>query len=136
MPDDRAALANQSAEALQGDVTREYSVEELMSGTDSAPNDADLESYQLELQKAELARLTQMSTLRSKFFWLATILAAAVILASTAGVGYYVIVSGKDTEPAVLITWMTAVVVELLGILKIMALYLFPNGNSKNSSDS
>ena len=136
MPDGRADLAALSADQLEGDVALVYSVEDLMSGVESAPNDAALESYQLELQNAELGRLTQMSTLRSKFFWLATSLAAAVILASTAGVGYYVIVSGKETEPAVLITWMTAVVVELLGILKIMALYLFPNGNSKSSSDS
>ncbi|MGP4031098.1 hypothetical protein [Pseudarthrobacter sp. 1C304] len=117
---------------LVADVAREVDSVDLVTGqrADSI-GPSSMEDYDNQLLLAELARLNQQSKLRSKFFWVASSLASFVILASTAGVGLYVILAGADTEPAVLITWMTAVVVELLGILKIIAVYLYPNDAAK-----
>ena len=121
---------NETTENLQGDVPLDAVAQRIVSGAGAAAPEAianSVRNYDNELLGAELVRLTQQSNLRSKFFWVASSLAVAVILASTIGVGYYVWQAGKETEPAVLITWMTAVVVELLGILKIIAVYLYPS---------
>lgn len=117
---------------LLDDVAREVgSVRDLVTEGSSSGGPSSVEDYDRKLLLAELERLTQQSSLRSKFFWVASSLATFVILASTAGVGFYVYEAGEHTDPAVLITWMTAVVVELLGILKIIAVYLYPNDSKK-----
>ncbi|QDG90683.1 hypothetical protein [Pseudarthrobacter sp. NIBRBAC000502770] len=122
---------SKTVENLLDDVELEVDSVDLVTGPPSSGGPSSIEDYDRQLLMAELERLNQQSKLRSTFFWVASGLASFVILASTAGVGLYVILSGAGTDPAVLITWMTAVVVELLGILKIIAVYLYPNGGKK-----
>jgi hypothetical protein len=119
-------------ENLEADVIRMVdSIDLITAQGPGTSGPSSVEDYDNQLLLAELERLNQQSKLRSKFFWVASSLASFVILASTAGVGLYVVLAGANTEPAVLITWMTAVVVELLGILKIIAVYLYPNDAAK-----
>jgi hypothetical protein len=119
-------------EKLEGDVAREVDSNDLITGqSPGTSGPSPVEDYDRQLFVAELARLNQQSKLRSKFFWVASALASFVIVASTAGIGLYVVLAGANTDPAVLITWMTAVVIELLGILKIIAVYLYPNDAKK-----
>ncbi|CAH0231903.1 hypothetical protein SRABI26_02671 [Arthrobacter sp. Bi26] len=122
---------SETVENLLADVAREVDSVDLVTGQPDTDGPSSVEEYDRQLYVAELERLNQQSNLRSKFFWVASSLASFVILASTAGVGLYVILAGADTDPVVLITWMTAVVVELLGILKIIAVYLYPNDAAK-----
>jgi hypothetical protein len=123
---------NSTIENLEGDVAREVDSIDLITGLGpDSSGPSSVQDYDNQLLLAELGRLNQQSKLRSKFFWVASSLASFVILASTAGVGLYIVLAGADTDPLVLITWMTAVVVELLGILKIIAVYLYPNDAAK-----
>lgn len=131
-------------EELSADVTLDVKVGDLLSESDTSgvaggASDADAHAeyqkktrnLQRKLLLAQTKKAKQENKLRSKFFKLASGLAIFVIVASTSAIGFYVYQSGADTEPLVLVTWMTAVVVEIIAILQIMAKYLFPSAAGK-----
>lgn len=137
-------LENATTKDLPEDIKVTTSSEDLRAPS----NDADLplnlstddwiayrrEEHQVQKLDEEIRTLRQRNGLRGKYFILASCLASFVILASTLGIGYYLWQAGKEADTAVLITWLIAVVVEILGIMKIMAKYLFANQESDESS--
>lgn len=134
-----ASEGSASMKALAADVTLDVRVGDLLStpGASGQDNNAsEQENYaeylketrklQRKLLLAQTKKAKQENNLRSKFFNLASRLAIFVIVTSTAALGFYVFKSGSNADPIVLVTWMTAVVVEIIAILQIMAKYLFP----------
>lgn len=85
----------------------------------------DIESKQTK-NELNHERLKQAHKLRTPFFWLASGLAGASVVAGIVVVIWYLVVAGAEVSPVVLVSFFTSVVVETLGILYIIARYLYP----------
>lgn len=96
--------------------------------------------FQQTMQGAEIARLHQQNELRPKFFAAAAALAWVVILGNFVIVGWYAWHAREALNPNVLMFWISSTVVEVLGIVYIIAQYLFPKvaasktGNKEDAS--
>lgn len=138
MADEDKPLSEGTVDDLDADIARSVDPAQLiLNGTDTGPDPEGRGEYLSQLNEAEITRLQQQNSLRGKFFWVASALAFLIVASSVVGVGYYVLKAGAEADPLVLITWMTAVIVEILGILKIISMYLFPEskGDSPSSTD-
>ncbi|KAM9863019.1 hypothetical protein ACI1US_01021 [Leucobacter sp. BZR 635] len=78
------------------------------------------------MQSAEINRLHQQNEMRPKFFKLAAALAWSVIIGNFILVGWYAWHAKAAIEPYVIVAWISSTVVEILGIIYIIAQYLFP----------
>ena len=101
-----------SVSDLTGDVKRE------------AAADALAHSIRVE----DLRKKTQANDLRNLFFWLAAGLAAVTVLTS-AGLVISVL-AGAEIDGTVAIAFISGLAVETVGVLAIMAGYLFPRASA------
>jgi hypothetical protein len=99
----------------------DQSEDELKKAVERSSDDAQLAR---ELQQAELERRKQQNRLRSIFFWVASGLAGATVLTSVVMV--IVVLAGADIEAAVAVAFISGLAVETVGVLAVMAGYLFP----------
>lgn len=77
-------------------------------------------------QALQVVRQTdQQHKLRSRFFWFALGLAASVVIVGSAVIMIYVCSAKENANPIVLTGWFTTSIVEVLGIIYIIAQYLF-----------
>lgn len=122
--------------ALSDDVTLDVKESDILQATYTAPTatseTAQLDAYARGLQEAKKFKAEQENALRDKFFLLAVWLSWAIIGTSIIGIGAYMWFKKADMAESVIITWITAVVVEIIAILKIMAKYLFPPADIKS----
>lgn len=123
-------LESASTEGLKGDVPRSIHREQI--ALDPADTAAFFERmkmrsrFQKTMQSAEVNRLHQQNDMRPRFFRLAAWLAWVVVLGNFAVVGSYAWHARENIEPSVLMFWISSTVVEVLGIVYIIAQYLFP----------
>jgi len=82
--------------------------------------------YEQTMQSAEIDRLHQQNMMRPRLFKLASRLSWVVVLGNFAIVGWYAWHSKGAMDPRVLMFWISSTVVEVLGIVYIIAQYLFP----------
>lgn len=80
---------------------------------------------QNDIEKEHLNKLRQQQKQRRAFFVWAMITISSVLLASGLFMAAYMIVKGNETEPAVIIAWLSSGLVETLGLGYIIANYLF-----------
>lgn len=85
------------------------------------------EHHARAMETEELARLKQQNDLRLAFFRFASWLTVAVLAFGCLLVGYYAWAVRGEMEPSVLQFWISATIVEVLGIIYIIARYLFPS---------
>lgn len=127
-------------------VTDKAKVEQLREDVPDGPDVADLtletqpnaellevrklaresELHARAMEREELARLQQQNDLRRQFFVFASWLAVGVLVFGCALVGYYAWSVDGELEPSVLQFWISSTIVEVLGIIFIIARYLFP----------
>lgn len=79
------------------------------------------------LSQAEADRLQQANTLRPIFFWSVVAAMSFTLVASVGIMGFYIWSQWDDLDSAVMIAWMSAAVVETIGLAYIVANYLFPS---------
>ena len=89
--------------------------------------------FQKTQQSAEIDRLHQQNVMRPKFFKLAAGLTWFIIVSNTIIMGYYAWHAKADINSSVLSYWIASTVVEILGIIYIIAQYLFPGARRKGS---
>lgn len=97
-----------SIEALQGDVPRAVVDDELSE----------------ELRKEKVRQHKQANDLRGWFFALASALACATVATSAALV--LAVTFGKSIETPIAVAFIAGLAIETVGVLAIMAGYLFP----------
>lgn len=97
-------------------------------GFDKLPEDVSLEADEAALSAAlrseQVRQHVQANDLRQKFFWVACSLAIATVATSV-----FLVVSavfGASIEPTVAIAFMSGLSVQTVGVLLVMAGYLFP----------
>jgi hypothetical protein len=78
------------------------------------------------MESQEIARLQQQNALRLRFFTFASALAVGVLVFGCALIGYYAWSVDGKVDPGVLKFWISSTIVEVLGIIYIIARYLFP----------
>lgn len=105
--------SDESFDSLEADVLRAQGDEELSS----------------ELRTQEVRRHTQANDLREKFFRVACCLAIGTVLASIMLV--VAAVFGREIDRVVAVGFITGLAVETVGILLVMAGYLFPRDTVK-----
>lgn len=102
-------------------------ISELKGDVARAKPDDDLGQ---QLRRQELRRLTQANDMRDKFYWLAAWLAIATVATS---VGLVVaVLAGRSIDSTVAVGFIAGLAIETVGVLAIMAGYLFPKGTDKN----
>jgi hypothetical protein len=82
-------------------------------------------------RKEQLRKLRQANRLRKRFYRWTTRVAAAALFLNFAVFGLYMISEWGRLADAVMIAWISATVVEVLGIVAIVARYLFETDPSK-----
>lgn len=92
------------------------------------------EETQNEIQAEHVNKLKQKHEQRKAFFKWAMISISGVLLASAGFMFAYMVVKGDQTEPAVIIAWLSSGLVETLGLGYIIANYLFQQDNDDGSS--
>lgn len=97
----------------------------------AASERAKTEAYNQGLRDASVFKAEQENDLRDKFFKVAVWLTFVIVGTSIVGIGAYIFLKGSQMSESVIITWITAVVVEIIAILKIMAKYLFPESSNR-----
>ncbi|MBH0054492.1 hypothetical protein I6E74_09975 [Salinibacterium sp. SWN139] len=90
-----------------------------------------LKRFQNTMQGAEINRLHQQNEMRPKFFNLAAWLSWVVVVGNFVLVGWYAWHAKGDFNPQVMMFWISSTVVEVLGIVYIIAQYLFPKTKVK-----
>lgn len=95
---------------------------------ESTPVEEEISDAKAEklLSKAEADRLEQANALRPFFFWSVVASMAFTLLASVGIMAFYIWSQWDDIDSAVMIAWMSAAVVETIGLAYIVANYLFP----------
>lgn len=82
---------------------------------------------------AENERRVQANQLRKRFFWAVVCAMCFVLVASVGIMGFYIWSEWGEIDTAVMIAWLSATVVQTIGLAYIIANYLFPalkgNGN-------
>lgn len=91
--------------------------------------------FQKTQQSAEIERLHQQNEMRPKFFKLAAGLTWFIIASNTLIMGYYAWHAKENISSSVLSYWIASTVVEILGIIYIIAQYLFPGAKRKRSKN-
>lgn len=109
---DTAEYADESIEALQRDVQR-------------TKDDVELAS---KIAQQKLDRLEQAHLMRKVFFALAGVLATATVGTSVGMV--IAVLNGADIEGPVAIAFISGLAAETVGVLAIMAGYLFPRNGA------
>lgn len=129
------------AEDLEFDVLRSDDVSSLIRPQPSLPEAnarsqlrASREDHIQTMQSAEIARLHQQNEMRPQLFDLASRLSWAVVLGNFAIVGWYAAWAQALINPQVLMFWISSTVVEVLGIIYIIAQYLFPKPKAKDQA--
>ena len=89
--------------------------------------------HQKTMQSAEIDRLHQQNEMRPKFFKLAAWLSWTIIIGNFVLVGWYAWHAKAGIEPYVIVAWISSTVVEILGIMYIIAQYLFPGAKKKKA---
>ncbi|MEO5663746.1 MAG: hypothetical protein ABIR39_10710 [Nocardioides sp.] len=97
------------------------SVDRLLEDVARSAEDSDLA---WNLQQAKLTRLEQANTLRNRFFVLASSLAGLTVLTSVVLV--LGVLFGADVPTGVAIAFISGLAIETVGVMAIMAGYLFP----------
>jgi len=120
-------------EQLKEDVPDGPDVADLTIGTQPRADLAEAgklaherEHHAREMELQEISRLRQQNDLRLRFFTFASRLAVSVLVFGCALVGYYAWSVKGHVEPSVLQFWISSTIVEVLGIIYIIARYLFP----------
>ncbi len=124
MSEGRGVDKDVDMESLSGDVKKTETVESLKGNLASNQGKAQLD-YRESLQEKEVERLTQQKKLRKKFFKFCMILAYGIIGSNTIFFGWYIAWAREDVSTTVFQFWISATVVEILGIVAIIARYLF-----------
>jgi hypothetical protein len=105
--------------------------EQLRGAPDSKSTDADaVYDYVGEKQKAKIARRTGENEMRTKFFSWASKLTAAMMIGNFVVFAAYLAIEALNPDAevpdAVMLAWITATVVEMIGVVAIIARHLFP----------
>lgn len=122
------------AELKAKDVPRRETLETLSSSlnlTRQLARFASRAEFQKTMQSAEINRLHQQNEMRPQFFRLAASLSWVVVVGNFALVGWYAWHAKGDINPQVMMFWISSTVVEVLGIVYIIAQYLFPKTRVK-----
>jgi len=106
------------------ELTIESQVQADLAETAKLAKEGERHAREMDLQ--EIARLQQQNELRLRFFRFASWLAVGVLLFGCALVGYYAWSVHGKINTRVLQFWISSTIVEVLGIIFIIARYLFP----------
>ncbi|GMA33541.1 hypothetical protein [Litorihabitans aurantiacus] len=83
---------------------------------------------------AEADRQDQANKLRERFFWSVTGAMSFALVSSVLVMGAYIWSEFGDVQIQVMIAWLSATVVETIGLAYIIANYLFPKDSQKGDS--
>lgn len=86
--------------------------------------------------EAEAKRQDQANELRPRFFWSVVAAMSFTLVASVGIMAAYLWSQWGEVEPGVMIAWMSAAVVETIGLAYIVANYLFPGSAPKVRASS
>ena len=86
----------------------------------------DRDAYYAELRRHHVTHLKERTGQRKSMMKWTLTLATGIIVVSTAAMGIYFGSEWGHIAPAVMVAWFSSVVVEVLGIVYIVASYLFP----------
>lgn len=106
--------------------------DEILGDVDRSPEDSELAR---RITAAEASRLEQANTLRSHFFNLSSLL-AKITVATSAAMVLGIVFFGLEISDGVAIAFISGLAVETIGILAVMAGYLFPRPRSQIEPDT
>lgn len=89
----------------------------------------EIESHIRELQKREIERLKQEHGQRKGFFVWAMVVVTATLAGNFTLFGLYIKSQWGQIDTTVMVAWISATVVEVLGIAYIIATHLFSKGD-------
>lgn len=88
----------------------------------------DFEKHLEQKLKNENDRAEQALQLRKNFFWIAVALVIAT-MAVSCFISVWIVVTMKEINTPVIVSFISGLAVESLGLMFIIARYLYPNGN-------
>lgn len=99
----------------------------------SSKESEDVFNYDDERNRAKIAKLKNDNEMRKAFFAWASKLTVAIITINSVLFAIYMAVHAWGVHPvpeSVMLAWVTSTIVEVLGIVAIIARYLFPGKGS------
>lgn len=120
---------------------RTMGIESLRSQPANSQNPVETEEHVKSLQQAQVRQLDQEHKQRAWFFWFAVVVVTLTLAGNFAVFAFYIRSEWRHISDTVMVTWIGATVVEVLGIAFIIATHLFPRGDkngrrSTSTSDS
>ena len=108
------------------------SIESLQKQPESSSEDARGFKMVNDLKREKVRKAKQQNELRERFFRWTSILASAIIAGNFVLMAYYAHALGGKVPDNVMIYWISSTVVQILGIVYIIARYLFPRPKTEN----
>lgn len=108
---------------------RAMDVASLQSRPANSQNPVEIEEHVQSLQKAQVRQLEQEHKQRASFFWFAVVVVTLTLAGNFAVFAFYIRSEWTHISDTVMVTWIGATVVEVLGIAFIIATHLFPRGD-------
>lgn len=108
---------------------RTMDVATLRSQPANSHNPIETEEHVQSLQKAQVRQLEQEHTQRASFFRFAVVVVTLTLAGNFAVFAFYIRSEWTHISDTVMVTWIGATVVEVLGIAFIIATHLFPRGD-------
>jgi hypothetical protein len=106
-------------------------VDELKRPAKNSLDPGNADRLRDKLQKQEWKKLRQANKLRRRFYRWAVRVAAIVVFLNFGTMGVYIVSQWGRLADAVMVAWFSATVVEILGIVAIIAQYLFHTDPAK-----
>jgi len=138
----RSSPVKAKVESLPKDVTKDTSEEELVDNavdvtpeSRSADARARSEELQNEILEAERDRVRQQKGHRTAFFFWAVIAISIILIFNSIIFVVHMVATGGEPNDAVIISWMSTSIVEVIGLGYIIArsLFLSPSGGANGS---